>query len=173
VICNSQNLHNLIRCLPLALSQYSARPVFKVNSLLARVVATLTDTNPGSSVVNALLKDGTFTPRAITRNPESETALKLKARGVEVVKGDCLDKASLVTALRGSEAVFGVSLRPLKLVANELKRRPDDCLRFPPESRGRGPKRADTRQEHGRRGKGGGRQVLHSHVSFGFFHVAV
>ncbi|KAJ7133489.1 hypothetical protein C8R44DRAFT_829313 [Mycena epipterygia] len=62
----------------------------------------------GSAVINALLKDATFIPRAITRDPESEAALKLKERGVEVVKGDSLDKASLVSALRGSEAVFAV-----------------------------------------------------------------
>ncbi|KAJ7133490.1 hypothetical protein C8R44DRAFT_698104 [Mycena epipterygia] len=64
----------------------------------------------GSAVVNALLKDGTFTPRAISRNPESEAALKLKERGVKVVKGDSLDKASLISALRGSEAVFAVTV---------------------------------------------------------------
>jgi len=63
----------------------------------------------GSSVVNALLKDGTFTPRSITRNPDSEAALKLKARGVQVVKGDAFDKASLVSAMRGSEAVFAMT----------------------------------------------------------------
>ncbi|KAJ7454373.1 hypothetical protein FB451DRAFT_1144400 [Mycena latifolia] len=63
----------------------------------------------GSAVVEALLKDGTFTPRAISRNPESEASLKLKARGVDVVKGDSGDKASLVSALRGSEAVFAVT----------------------------------------------------------------
>ncbi|KAJ7133471.1 hypothetical protein C8R44DRAFT_611698 [Mycena epipterygia] len=69
----------------------------------------------GSAVVHALLKDGTFIPRAIARNPESEPALKLKKLGVEVVKGDSLDKASLATALRGSEAVFAVSpIFPLK-----------------------------------------------------------
>ena len=34
--------------------------------------------------------------------------MKLKERGVEVVKGDFGDKASLVDALRGSEAVFAV-----------------------------------------------------------------
>ncbi|KAJ6544277.1 hypothetical protein B0H19DRAFT_1309568 [Mycena capillaripes] len=62
----------------------------------------------GSAVVDALLKDGTFIPRAISRDPDSEACKKLKARGVEVVKGDALDKASLVGALRGSEAVFGV-----------------------------------------------------------------
>ncbi|KAJ7082957.1 hypothetical protein C8R44DRAFT_688380 [Mycena epipterygia] len=64
----------------------------------------------GSAVINALLKDATFTPRAITRDPNSEAALKLKARGVEVVKGDSLDKASLVSALRASEAVFAVTV---------------------------------------------------------------
>ncbi|KAJ7621872.1 hypothetical protein DFH06DRAFT_767307 [Mycena polygramma] len=63
----------------------------------------------GSAVVRALLKDGTFTPRAITRNPGSEAALELKKQGAQVVKGDSLDKASLVEALRGSEAVFGVT----------------------------------------------------------------
>jgi uncharacterized protein YbjT (DUF2867 family) len=59
-------------------------------------------------VVDALLKDGTFVPRAISRDPDSEASKKLKARGVEVVKGDSVDKASLVNALRGSEAVFAV-----------------------------------------------------------------
>ncbi|KAJ6585535.1 NAD(P)-binding protein [Mycena capillaripes] len=63
----------------------------------------------GSSVVERLLKDGTFTPRAITRDPESEASKKLKSRGVEVVKGDSGDKSSLVSALRGSEAVFAVT----------------------------------------------------------------
>ncbi|KAJ7741375.1 hypothetical protein B0H16DRAFT_1862416, partial [Mycena metata] len=66
----------------------------------------------GSAVIRGLLEDGTFTPRAITRNPDSEMSLKLKAQGVEVVKGDALDKDSLVEALRGSEAVFGVHHRP-------------------------------------------------------------
>ncbi|KAJ7616948.1 hypothetical protein DFH06DRAFT_1364737 [Mycena polygramma] len=63
----------------------------------------------GAAVVRALLKDGTFTPRAITRNPESEAALKLKAEGAQVVKGDPLDWTTLTDALRGSEAVFGVT----------------------------------------------------------------
>lgn len=54
-----------------------------------------------------MLKDGSFVPRAISRDPESEASKKLKARGVEVVKGDPVDKASVVSA-RGSEAVFAV-----------------------------------------------------------------
>ncbi|KAJ7635531.1 hypothetical protein DFH06DRAFT_1436075, partial [Mycena polygramma] len=62
----------------------------------------------GFAVIRALLKDGTFTPRAVSRDPQSEAARKLKEQGVEVVKGDALDKASLVPALDGSEAVFVV-----------------------------------------------------------------
>ncbi|KAJ7490660.1 hypothetical protein FB451DRAFT_1389423 [Mycena latifolia] len=70
----------------------------------------------GAAVLHALLKDGTFTPRAIARNPDSEAALKLKAQGVQVVKGDSFDKASLVNALHGSEAVFAVTIpiHPMK-----------------------------------------------------------
>ncbi|KAJ7878826.1 hypothetical protein B0H14DRAFT_2567117 [Mycena olivaceomarginata] len=61
-------------------------------------------------------QDGTFTPRAIVRNPDSDAVHNLKAQGVEIVKGDALKKDSLVDALRGSEAVFGVTalILPLK-----------------------------------------------------------
>ncbi|KAJ7233720.1 hypothetical protein B0H12DRAFT_1191910 [Mycena haematopus] len=77
----------------------------------SRIVAILGATGQqGSSVLQRLLKDRTFTPRAITRDPKSEKALKLKEQGAEVVKADTADKASLVNALRGSEAVFVVTL---------------------------------------------------------------
>jgi uncharacterized protein YbjT (DUF2867 family) len=62
----------------------------------------------GGSVVDALLKHGIFTPHAISRDPQFEASKKLAARGVQVVKGDALDKMALVGALRGSEAVFAV-----------------------------------------------------------------
>ncbi|KAJ7214061.1 hypothetical protein GGX14DRAFT_618232 [Mycena pura] len=64
----------------------------------------------GSAVIRALLKDGMFTPRAITRDTQSEASKKLKAQGVEVVKADSLDKASLEVALKGSEAVFAITI---------------------------------------------------------------
>lgn len=64
----------------------------------------------GSSVVKALLADGTFTPRAVTRNPNSERALRLKQLGVEVVHGDLWDVPSLKSAMNGAEGVFGVIL---------------------------------------------------------------
>ncbi|KAJ7111472.1 hypothetical protein C8R44DRAFT_799548 [Mycena epipterygia] len=64
----------------------------------------------GSSAVVALLKDGTFLPRALTRDPTSDASLKLKSSGAEVVQVDVNDKASIVSALRGSEGVFGVTV---------------------------------------------------------------
>jgi uncharacterized protein YbjT (DUF2867 family) len=63
---------------------------------------------PGSSVINSILADGTFTARAVTRDPSSESAEKLKARGVQVVKADLWDVESLKKAIAGSEGVFGV-----------------------------------------------------------------
>ncbi|KIM73992.1 hypothetical protein PILCRDRAFT_828638 [Piloderma croceum F 1598] len=63
----------------------------------------------GSSVVTALLEDGTFIPRAISRNPNSDVSKKLAALGVEVVKADLWDKESIKKALNGSECVFGVT----------------------------------------------------------------
>ncbi|KAI9569974.1 hypothetical protein HD554DRAFT_2089140 [Boletus coccyginus] len=65
--------------------------------------------NQGSSVVQALLADGTFTPRAVTRNPDSGRALRLKQLGVEVVQGDLWDVPSLKNAMDGAEGVFGVT----------------------------------------------------------------
>ncbi|KAJ7162902.1 hypothetical protein C8R46DRAFT_954228 [Mycena filopes] len=82
-----------------------------MSSTSARIVSVFGATGQqGSYVLNALLKDGTFTPRAISRNPDSPAAQKLTARGVQVVRGDSLDKASLVGALEGSEAVFAMTV---------------------------------------------------------------
>ena len=44
--------------------------------------------------------------RALTRNTESPSALSLKKKGVEVVKGSLEDVASLKTALRDVDAAF-------------------------------------------------------------------
>ncbi|KIJ07527.1 hypothetical protein PAXINDRAFT_177678 [Paxillus involutus ATCC 200175] len=63
----------------------------------------------GSSILKALLADGTFTPRAVTRNPNSEKALKLKELGAEVVQADLRDVPSLKNAMNGVEVVFGVT----------------------------------------------------------------
>lgn len=74
-----------------------------------RIVAVFGATGTqGSSVVKALLADGTFVPRAITRNSSSERALKLKTLGAQVAQADLWDIDSLKQALSGVEAVYGV-----------------------------------------------------------------
>ncbi|KAJ6626353.1 hypothetical protein B0H10DRAFT_2429932 [Mycena sp. CBHHK59/15] len=63
----------------------------------------------GSSVLNAVLADGKYTARPVTRNPESESSKALIAKGVKVVKGDLFDKNSVKDAIKGSDVVFGTT----------------------------------------------------------------
>ncbi|KAJ7077690.1 hypothetical protein B0H15DRAFT_915212 [Mycena belliarum] len=65
--------------------------------------------NLGSSVLNAVLADGRYTPRAVSRSLNSDASKALIAKGIEVVKADLSDIEALKTAMRGSEAVFGVT----------------------------------------------------------------
>ncbi len=62
----------------------------------------------GGATVRALLERG-YSVRALTRHPESERAKKLAAAGVEVVKGDLGDPASLRAAVDGVQGVFSVT----------------------------------------------------------------
>jgi len=62
----------------------------------------------GGATVRALLERG-YSVRALTRHPESERAKKLAAAGVEVVKGDLGDPASLRAAVEGVHGVFSVT----------------------------------------------------------------
>jgi len=61
----------------------------------------------GGAVAQALLGSG-FHLRGLTRKPESERAAALTRRGVDVVKGDFDDEATLRRALAGVWGVFGV-----------------------------------------------------------------
>ncbi|KAF7362885.1 NmrA domain-containing protein [Mycena venus] len=61
----------------------------------------------GSAVLEAVLADGKYTPRAVSRSLDSAASKALIAKGVEVVVGDLWDKESVKNAIRGSEAVFG------------------------------------------------------------------
>lgn len=58
----------------------------------------------GKGVVNALVQDGTFNVRAITRNPETYTG-----KANEVVKADLTHLDSLTEAFKGSHGVFVVT----------------------------------------------------------------
>ncbi|KAJ7609579.1 NAD(P)-binding protein [Mycena polygramma] len=63
----------------------------------------------GSAVLDAVLADGKYTPRAVSRSLDSDASKALTAKGVEVVVGNLFDKESLKKAIHGSEAVFGVT----------------------------------------------------------------
>src|SRR5437660_5227518 len=61
----------------------------------------------GGAVAQALEASG-FHLRGLTRKPDSERAAALARHGVDVVKGDLDDEATLRRALAGAWGVFGV-----------------------------------------------------------------
>jgi len=61
----------------------------------------------GGAVAQALQGTG-FSLRGLTRTPDSEPAAALTRRGVDLVKGDFDDEATLRRALAGAWGVFGV-----------------------------------------------------------------
>src|SRR5438874_2278204 len=63
--------------------------------------------NQGGAVAQALQGSG-FRLRGLTRKPESERAAALPRHGVDVVKGDLDDEATLRRALADAWGVFGV-----------------------------------------------------------------
>ncbi|KAL1742337.1 hypothetical protein HDZ31DRAFT_43470 [Schizophyllum fasciatum] len=60
----------------------------------------------GGSAIDALLKDGTFTPRAVTRSAGSAAARALASKGVEIAEAALNDKAAVARAVAGAECVF-------------------------------------------------------------------
>ncbi|WP_026935282.1 NmrA/HSCARG family protein [Christiangramia echinicola] len=65
----------------------------------------------GGGLVRAILNDpnGGFKPRAITRNPSSEKAKKLKEMGAEVVEANIDNKESITKAFKGAYGAFCVT----------------------------------------------------------------
>src|ERR1700760_479210 len=63
--------------------------------------------NQGGAVAQALQGSG-FRLRGLTRKPDSERAAALARDGLDIVKGDLDDEASLRRALAGAWGVFGV-----------------------------------------------------------------
>src|SRR5580658_5392462 len=63
--------------------------------------------NQGGAVAQALQGTG-FTLRGLTRKPDSERAAALAGQGIDIVKGDLDDEATLRCALAGAWGVFGV-----------------------------------------------------------------
>lgn len=63
----------------------------------------------GGGVIDALLAQGTFKVRVASRTPSSEKAKALAARGVQVVKADLLEPASLDALFDGAHGAFVVT----------------------------------------------------------------
>ena len=63
----------------------------------------------GGGAARALLRNGVYTVRAVTRNPDSEKAKALKELGADVVKADLNDVESLKKAFDGCYGAFVVS----------------------------------------------------------------
>src|SRR6185369_11059428 len=63
--------------------------------------------NQGGAVAQALQGSG-FHLRGLTRKPHSERAAALALQGIDIVKGDLDDDATLRGALAGAWGVFGV-----------------------------------------------------------------
>ncbi|XP_010174300.2 nmrA-like family domain-containing protein 1 [Antrostomus carolinensis] len=78
-----------------------------------REAGALTSSAPtgaqGGCVARALLEDGTFKVRAVTRSPMKKEAEELKQRGAEVVRADQDDERSLELALAGAYGAFIVT----------------------------------------------------------------
>ncbi|KAH7396268.1 hypothetical protein BKA66DRAFT_566766 [Pyrenochaeta sp. MPI-SDFR-AT-0127] len=69
--------------------------------------------NQGGSVVRAILNHPQLSKewkiRGITRNPNKPDAQAMVAKGVEMVAADLNSKDSILSAIKGSNAVFGVT----------------------------------------------------------------
>src|SRR5437870_1609640 len=61
----------------------------------------------GGAVIRHMLTKG-WNLRALTRNPNSDTALDLARQGVELAQGDFEDLASLERAARGVYGIYSV-----------------------------------------------------------------
>lgn len=80
-----------------------------ISSAPGPILVTGATGKQGGAVIRALLKAGR-TVRALTRDPHSVAGKTLSAQGVEVVKGDFNDSASLYAALTGADGVFSMQM---------------------------------------------------------------
>lgn len=64
--------------------------------------------NQGRSVALSLLRNkaGAFRVRAITRNPDGDSAKALAAAGAEIIKADGTDRKQMLAAFEGSWGAF-------------------------------------------------------------------
>ncbi len=75
----------------------------------AKIVLVTGATGTQGGAVARELVDRGYAVRGLTRNPDSESATALTELGIEVVKGDFDDAASLAAAMEGVYGVFAVT----------------------------------------------------------------
>ncbi|MGA2295006.1 MAG: NmrA/HSCARG family protein [Acidimicrobiales bacterium] len=83
-----------------------------MNEAATKIIAVTGATGAqGGGLIRAILAhpDGGFSARAITRNPDSDNAKALAAQGVDVVKADLDDEASLTEAFAGAFGAYCVT----------------------------------------------------------------
>ncbi|KAF2187254.1 NmrA family transcriptional regulator [Zopfia rhizophila CBS 207.26] len=83
-------------------------------STMAKLITVFGATgNQGGSVVRAILSHPELSEswkiRGITRNPNKPDARAMIGRGVEMVQADLNSRTSIIEAIKGSNAVFGVT----------------------------------------------------------------
>jgi len=76
----------------------------------------------GGGVVDALLAAREFKVRVASRNPSSDAAKALTARGVEIVKADLLEPSSLKALYDGARGAFLVTTSGIPLSAGGRRR---------------------------------------------------
>jgi uncharacterized protein YbjT (DUF2867 family) len=79
-------------------------------------------------IVSTLLARG-HAVRAMTRDPRSAAAARLRSAGAEVVFGDFDDPDSMAAAARGSDAVFATGTAHHVGPDGELATPASDCIR--------------------------------------------
>jgi uncharacterized protein YbjT (DUF2867 family) len=75
-----------------------------------KTIAVLGSTgSQGGGLCRAILRDGQFACRAITRDPSKDSASALTSAGAQVVQADIDDVASLKEAFSGADALYAVT----------------------------------------------------------------
>lgn len=89
-------------------AQISTAPAVKVEEPAKLILVTGVTGNQGGAVARALLHDG-YHVRGLTRNPDSDRAIAMAELGVDLVRGDFENVASLDSAIEDVHGVFLVT----------------------------------------------------------------
>ena len=89
-------------------AQISTAPAVKVEESAKLILVTGVTGKQGGAVARALLHDG-YHVRGLTRNPDSDRAIAMAELGVDLVRGDFENVASLDSAIEDVQGVFLVT----------------------------------------------------------------